>query len=283
MNKQESKAAIRRILVALDASSHSLAALEAAAELAARMEAELLGLFVEDINILQLAELPFAQGVSYPFTVGQQLDKSKMERALKVKAEQARRALATTAKQLHVRWSFRTVRGYITSEVLEAALEADLLTLGKSSRQLARRVELGSTAREAIARAPRPVLLVQHGVSIKQPVLVVYDGSESAKQALATGADMAQAYGDGLVVLILAEISDVAQRLENEVTAWLQGRKLQVGYRWLDKLDAQSLIQTIQTERGGILILGSESSDLSLETIQEILEKINCPVLLIRH
>ena len=41
--------AIRRILVAIDGSSHSLAALDAAADLASRLRAELSGLFVEDI------------------------------------------------------------------------------------------------------------------------------------------------------------------------------------------------------------------------------------------
>ena len=49
----------RRILVALDASAHSHAALAAAVALAARLHAEIEGLFVEDINLLRLAELPF--------------------------------------------------------------------------------------------------------------------------------------------------------------------------------------------------------------------------------
>ncbi|MGB7837261.1 MAG: universal stress protein, partial [Terrimicrobiaceae bacterium] len=57
---------IRRILVALDASAHSRAALEAACELALGLDAELSGLFVEDINLLRLAQLPFASEISYP-------------------------------------------------------------------------------------------------------------------------------------------------------------------------------------------------------------------------
>ena len=49
----------RRILVALDGSAHVLAALQAASEMAARMKSELVGLFVEDINLVRLAGLPF--------------------------------------------------------------------------------------------------------------------------------------------------------------------------------------------------------------------------------
>ena len=55
MNESEPKFAIRRILIALDASTHSLAALDAAAEMAANMQAELIGLFVEDENLLHLS------------------------------------------------------------------------------------------------------------------------------------------------------------------------------------------------------------------------------------
>ncbi|HSL81665.1 MAG TPA: universal stress protein, partial [Thermoanaerobaculia bacterium] len=48
---------IRRILVALDASADSAAALEAATALAALFGAELQGLYVEDLNFVRLPEL----------------------------------------------------------------------------------------------------------------------------------------------------------------------------------------------------------------------------------
>ena len=65
MNEHEREPTIRRILVALDASRHSLAALEAASELAEALKAELVGIFVEDVNLLYLAGLPFAREVRY--------------------------------------------------------------------------------------------------------------------------------------------------------------------------------------------------------------------------
>ena len=65
MNDQELEPVIRRILVAVDASTHSLAALEAASVLAEVLNAELVGIFVEDINLLRLAGLPFAREVRY--------------------------------------------------------------------------------------------------------------------------------------------------------------------------------------------------------------------------
>jgi nucleotide-binding universal stress UspA family protein len=57
---------IKRIVIAIDASPTSLAALEATAELAARWDAEILGVFVEDTDLLRMATLPFAGEVGSP-------------------------------------------------------------------------------------------------------------------------------------------------------------------------------------------------------------------------
>ena len=125
---------IRRILVALDNSRHSLAALEAAAELAARLQAELSGLFVEDINLIRLAGLPFAQEIHYPSASLRQLSRQKLDQELKARATQARQALAAAATQANVDWSFRVVRGLVAAELLAAASDVDLLSLGIASQ-----------------------------------------------------------------------------------------------------------------------------------------------------
>ena len=90
MNEQNEELTIRRILVALDASHHSLAALEAAAELAAGMEAELQGIYVEDVNLIKLAGAPGAREVRYPYIDAGRLSRERMERQLRAQAAQAR-------------------------------------------------------------------------------------------------------------------------------------------------------------------------------------------------
>ena len=60
-----SNGSIKRILVALDASAANRTALQTAALLASELQAELQALFVEDINLLRLAELPFAREVVF--------------------------------------------------------------------------------------------------------------------------------------------------------------------------------------------------------------------------
>ena len=102
-----------RILVALDASTHSLAALEEAAALASRLKAEVMGLFVEDINLLRLATSPMARQIGLPSAIGEEIDSAMIESGLRAQASQARAALAAAAGRAGVNWSFRTVRGRV--------------------------------------------------------------------------------------------------------------------------------------------------------------------------
>jgi nucleotide-binding universal stress UspA family protein len=289
MKEEARELVIRRILVALDVSRHSLAALEAAAELAARFKAELAGLFVEDINLLRLAGLPFAREIRYPSAAIQEIESPRLERELKVQAEQARRAVAAAAEQVQVAWSFRVVRGQVTAEVLAAALEADLLSLGLASWPTTRRGQMGSTARTVVVEAPRAVLLLQHGDKIRQPVLVTYDGSPAARRALAMAVRLVPTTELvarlPLTVLILAgeELPGTAERLEQEASAWLQERGLQASYHRLAKAAGPHLAQVVQAEQGGLLILAGERLPLHAEAIQALLNKIDCPILLIRN
>ena len=186
MNDEEVELVIRRIMVAVDTSMHSLAALEAASELADALKAELVGVFVEDINLLHLAGLPFAREVRYLSRRDQPLHSVDMERELRVQAAQVRQALASVAARRQLRWSFRVLRGRVAAELLTAAQEADLLALGRTSGTSTRRVQLGATARIVVAQAPHAVLLLQHGHAVCQPLQVVYDGSTGASRALAT-------------------------------------------------------------------------------------------------
>jgi nucleotide-binding universal stress UspA family protein len=280
MSKRDEQQRIRRILIALDASHHSLAALEAAAELAASLEAELHGLFVEDANLLRLAGLPVAREMRYPFATPTRLDRARMERALRAQATQARQALAAASERRHVEWSFRVVRGDVAPEVLAAALEVDLLTLGKASRPLIRRVHLGSTARAAAEEALCCVLMLQRDVGIRSPVVVTYDGTVTARKALRLAAHLAHQQADNLTVLIVADVPDAAQRLHAEVSDSLRGQGLIVRYRQLPDAGAATLTHEVRSEDSGVLVLSG--TILAREALETLLDTVDCPVLLVR-
>lgn len=280
MNESEYELTIQRILVALDASPHSLSALEAAVELAASFRAELLGLFVEDINLLRLAELPFAQEVGRFSGTLRRLDTRHVERQLHAQAVRARQALTRIAERAQVQWSFHVARGQIASELLTAASDVDLVILGKAGWSGQRR--LGSTARSVLSQAPGPALILQQGVRLGLPVVVLYDGSRMAQRALAAATQLVRGSEGYLTLLLLADGPDAAQSLQMEAADWLQERGLKARYRWLSKADAARLCRVVQVEGGGVLVLHRDMPLLRGEALMALLNEIGCPVLLVR-
>jgi nucleotide-binding universal stress UspA family protein len=282
MNDHDLEPTIRRILVGLDASLHSLAALEAASELAGALKAELVGIFVEDVNLLHLAGLPFAREFRYLSSADRPLDSPSMERELRIQAEQVRQTLAGVAERRQLRWSFRVVRGQVATELLTAAQEADLLALGRASWALTRRVRLGTTARVVAAQAPRPVLLLQQGHAICQPVQLVYDGSPTARRALATAAQLAALTGSHLTVMLVMDAPESGQRLQEEVDARLQAQQVKADYRQLGKPSAAELAQALRMAGGGTLIISADNPLLEGEGLPTLLDAMNCSVVLVR-
>jgi len=267
---------IRRILVALDASSHSQAALQSAADMAAKVGAELLGLFVEDSNLLQLAGLPFAREVGGVAGRARRLDSPAMERSLKAQAERSRLALAAIAEPWRLRWSFRVVRGSVADEVLAAAHEVDLVSIGKMGRQPSIGSRLGPIARRVAAAAPRPVLLTKHAIPARHGVGVVYEGTQAAVKALWAAARLSREDG-GLTVLIPATNGAAAQLLEDEAAQLLRSRGLSAHYRWLDSGNTEALVRLLQEDRDRLVVASADSP-----LAQTLLEEMDCPVLLVR-
>jgi K+-sensing histidine kinase KdpD len=118
---------IRRIVVGLEPLPASRAVLEAAAQFADRAEAELVAVFMENVDLLRFAAMPFACEVGLASARRRELDLQRMERSLRALAAEARETLAAVAGGLSVRWSFRVARGAGAVELLAVAEASDLV------------------------------------------------------------------------------------------------------------------------------------------------------------
>jgi nucleotide-binding universal stress UspA family protein len=272
---------LSRILVALDASPHSLAALEAAAALAAMMDAELSGLFVEDIALLRLAESPIAREVLYFSPKDTPLTPASMETKLRAQSEQARRALQAVAERARVRWTFRSVRGDVTSAVLAAAAEADLLALGTRGWSVSHQVRTGSTALRA-ARSTLPVLLLaEHGVPANGSLVVYYDGSPGAKRGLLAAARLSQAGMDGIVVFVSTRNVKPAAELQEEASHLLKQADVMARYRLTDLKDEIGLLCALKEEHAGTVILGGRDAIEKFQRLEQSLRNAKVAFLLV--
>src|SRR5688572_30276475 len=97
----------RRILVALDASTYSLAALRAATELATLLDIDLEGLFVEDINLLYLCGFPFTQEIGSFTAKARRMEDIEVERQLRTQAAAIHQVMNQVVLKTPVRWTFQ--------------------------------------------------------------------------------------------------------------------------------------------------------------------------------
>jgi nucleotide-binding universal stress UspA family protein len=175
----------RIILVAIDASPQSLAALDTAAEVATRLNAELRGMYVEDINLIRAAELPFARAIT---SSGQSLPLTPetVQRQLNRYADVARNAVEAAGLRCNLSWSFSVVRGTVPSEIVQAASVADFVTVGRSgwSAESAATQPLGSVTRSLVEAGTTSLLMVGER-GLRGPLAVIYDGSPSSDRAVA--------------------------------------------------------------------------------------------------
>lgn len=278
MNPKEE---IRRIVVALDASPHSRAALKAAAQLAAELHAELLGMFVEDINLLRSAELPGAREVAFATRATRTLDSRRLERALRAQAAELRQMLAVIAQGRKIRWTFRVARGRVASELLAAAQEGDILVLGRVGTSIVQRARLGSTAQTVVSTATQTVVFIEHGVEFGTPVLVLFDGSENALRALTTAARLARGDSLKLVVLIAGTDADTYRRLLEQASNWLTEHDQRARMRPVAPGIA-NLAQAVREEGGKTLVLATGHAFVEQKTLSDLMDQVRCPVVLVR-
>ncbi len=280
MPERQKNARIRHIAVALDCSPHSRASLGAAAELARLLNAELTGIFVEDINVLRMADLPFCHEIRMFTAESEKIDASTLERSLKVQAKDAEESLQRIADDLMIKQSFRVSRGIVPAEVIAAAGEADLLVLGRSGRSPTCRKGLGSTARKALEEGKKPVLFIRPGFSAKEwPVLLLYDGSEGSQEALSAAISIINP-GMRLNVLILGETQAKSVEMEQALSEIMALPDSAVEYHHLPLCAGKTLMRYIRMVDSGLLVL-SERMKMSREEVHQLINEIDYPVLLV--
>ena len=282
MSEPVTEFVVRRILVALDASAQSLAALKTAVLLAAELGADIEGLFVEDANLVRIATLPVSRRVLFPSAADEPLDSSLMEHELKALARRAQRSLATMAEQYGIRWSFRVVRGKVTVEILSAASGSDLLTVGRCGWSLTRQLELGSTAQHAAIHAPRALLLVKRPIALDRPVMLLFDGSPLAEQALKAAIRFARALQDNLTVFLLPDTGQDVKPLMARAALLMEGEDVGADFRPLFATDALRLADAIESEAGGLLVLARQYKHVAENDVQNLVRLVSNPVLLVR-
>lgn len=271
---------IRRILIALDASTNSQAALETAISLAEMLRSEVLGLFVEDVNLLRLTELPFVREIRFAERDVRRLEPEALLRRLRARAALLRHELEETAAEHNLTYSFRVIRGPVDQELLTAALEADMVVLGRLGHAVGRHAGLGSTAQTIVNQATSAVLLVKTDVE-PGPVIALYDGSGNGRRALLLAAELADRVGD-LRVLVWASDEQTAYTRRQFAIQLLEKTDIQLQFQHLSGDDPQRVIEWVDRQRGSLLILSDGARNIPDDIIQKLISEAQQHILFLR-
>jgi len=253
---------VRRIVVAADASAPGRAALDAAIRLAQRLQAELEGLYLEDINLKRLAALPIAR----EFRFGEAArGAAGVADDLRAEAMRLRQAFEEAASRARVRASFRIAEGRIEHAIVTETGGADLLVVGFGRRAAFAAPRAAATA---AAVATRP--------------LVLYDGSDGAGRALELAARLADDEPGSLTVVIRAASEADALKLRRKAAQLLAGHEQAARFRAAADPTLTELCRAVTADGASALVIASEDALLQGEGFRRMLDDVLCPVLVVR-
>lgn len=256
----EERPELRRILLALDAAGADAETLDAVARMAAALEAELVGVFIEDQAMLAAAELPMTWSWPRSGAGRRPLDARLMARALRVTAARASEALASVAARRRVRWSFRVASGDMSETVFAEAAAGDLLALASRDRTLRLR-GVEALQQAAGSEAGCSLLLLRGVAGTHRPIVALYDGSA---RVLDLALRLAKGFDLPLRILAVGKSVEAAGKQAESARDWLAGRETGVRIRvksFVADEDVRAMIESIQSEGPGLVVADRQQGE----------------------
>ena len=199
------------ILVAVDNSPHSIVALHMAAALASTWGRDLLVLYVEDVNLLRMAGLPFCHEIGSYTAAVRILDEPGVEAGFRAARRRVEAISRLLAEKRGVHATVEVVRAPVLMALQEVAGRGVLLAVGRTGQSPGRRV--GATASALIGslrELGRPLLVAGAHVVERPEVGLIWSGSAASARALEYARKLSAQSGWALSVAVVgAEVTVV--------------------------------------------------------------------------
>lgn len=223
--------------------------------------AEILGLCIEDSELLSLADIPVVREYCRLTQVERRLQAGELERRFRAQARLAERTLAETAQPRGYLWSFRSLRGDPEALLRQMLAEVDLMLLGANPDITA-------------------VTCRRSGVAPRRPVMVVFNQTEAAERALRVAMQLADTGGTDIVIVLAAMHADELPALRQHAVG-LTGKR-SVDFLEITSHSTAELLSRLRRYPAGQLVLGIPADQLDDETIALLRGRSTCPVILVR-
>jgi nucleotide-binding universal stress UspA family protein len=210
---------LRTILIGLDGSEDSRAALRLGIEWARRAKARLVGLGIIDAPTICAAEAIVIEGVSYS---DPGLSRERMAEARR-EVERFLDQFAQKCAEAGVEATVFEDVGLPADEIVREAQRYDIVLLGQETRfHFETSDDRDDTLPKVVKHSPRPVVVVPRVWHDGGPVLVAYDGHRLAARALAEFVATGLAGQDPIQIISIATDQDIAARNAERAVDYLR-------------------------------------------------------------
>jgi len=279
MNARPKSHPFNRILVTLDSTRSAQLALESAALLAEAMQYELVGLFVEDSDLMALAALPFSREVRRSGVI-QNLDPDALRKEVEAHAAAARYAMQQVAVRHRLRWSFRSVQGNVGAEFTAAAAEVDILCVGRRSSDRYRRASMGNPVRMVLERQA-PVLVAGDLTDrINKPVAIIVDHRDGKMESLKLAGQIAAKANTELVVLEFLPLEADGAAVREDIRAHTPG-EVKIRTVLVGRDDPCGLLDRLRRNDYSLVLYGVRGEQATPAWLDYVTDAGECPLLLV--
>ncbi len=282
----------RRVVVAFDWGSENAGAVELVTALAERLRAELKAMFVEDIDLMRLAEHPHVFAFSALSATGQQLAADHLRRVLRSRLARSREAIEAAAQRRQLKYAFEVRQGRLLAEALKAAESEDLVILSWTAGGGTTSFGPGQAPPVVIAQAlaeahARSVLLLHPEAPAGGALVLAYDGSAGADAALLAALEVADEDGGSIEVALLSGRTAEVERWASAIRQTLADYPARGG-RFRARLIAlpggglEDVCRTAARLGASLIVLGADLALAQHDAGRRALERVGCSVLLVR-
>jgi len=278
----------KRILLCTDGSPAADVAAEYAVWLARHLGSQVQVLYVTDVRIL---EGPLMADIAGAF--GAQPYPGLIPRLQEIQREKAATILAATGKrfeQASVPFTTLHQTGKLVSLILDREKEADVVVIGQRGEHAEwTNGMLGSSVERVVRASIKPCIVTPGQARPVSHILIAYDDSPSARNALETTLTLASKLKTEITILAAChrETEETASRALQEAHAEATKRNLPARAQLVHGDAAQQIINQAIALQAQLIVMGAYGHNRIREwilgsTTSQVLHRAGVPVLLVR-
>ncbi|MET0503600.1 MAG: universal stress protein [Candidatus Binatia bacterium] len=277
---------IKNILIPLDGSEHSTAALDYGMWMTGKFNGTLFGQHVIDTISI---EGTFFHDISGSLGFEPYLDFStKMREVLEERGKDILEDFAQRCRERGIKYQTLLDMGLIANEICERSKVADLVIIGhRGINEDFSTGLLGTTAESITRKCPRPVFVSTKSFKVIERPLLAYDGSQRASAAMESAAEFCTVMGLPLTVLTVAKEEKLAEPVVQQAKSYLTSYAIETRFETDRGYPEQKIVDYLTKFDYDLLFIGAYGHRRIIEmvigsTTEYVLRKAPCPVFLNR-